>query len=140
MLPSSSAANSSHSLQATRCGLDTKYEHECRRSIDDVWRIVIGVGAVPALLAIFFRFMLPDSGLYNLEVRRKPELIMRNVARVNGSSGPQMDARSIPLDPVPIEPEPDVPIQFSRADMYRYFIKERNWLYLLGNPSTWFIF
>ena len=131
--------DSSHSLQAMRCGLDTKYEYECRRSIDGIWRIVIGVGAVPALLAIFFRFMLPDSGLFNLEVRRKSELAMHNVAKVYGNSGPQMDARSIPLDPVPSEPEPDMPIQFSRADMYRYFIKERNWLYLLGTSSTWFV-
>lgn len=53
-------------------------------------------------------------------------------------SGPQMNARSIPLDSVPSEPEPDMPIQFSRKDMYRYFIKERNWLYLLGTSSTWF--
>ncbi|KAK7428179.1 hypothetical protein QQZ08_005245 [Neonectria magnoliae] len=131
--------DNSHNLQAMRCGLDTKYEYECRQSIDGIWRIVIGVGAVPALLAILFRFMLPDSGMYNLEVRRKSELVMRNVAKVYGGSGLQVDARSIPLDPVPNEPEPDMPIQFSRRDMYRYFIKDRNWLYLLGTSGTWFI-
>lgn len=83
--------------------------------------------------------MLPDSGLYNLEVKRKSELAMRNAAKVYRSSVPRPDARSVPMVPVTSEPEQHIPIQFSRADMYRYFIKEQNWLYLLGTSSTWFL-
>ena len=34
---------------------------ECARTVDRAWRLVAGLGAVPALLAIYFRFTIPES-------------------------------------------------------------------------------
>jgi MFS transporter, PHS family, inorganic phosphate transporter len=31
-----------------------------------------------------------------------------------------------------------MPIQFSKEDMYNYFIRDGNWTYLLGTSATWF--
>ncbi|CCF38408.1 phosphate transporter [Colletotrichum higginsianum] len=75
----------SEGLQAMQCGLDLKFDKECRRTVDGIWRIVIGSGAVPALLAIIFRFFLFDCGLYSLEVRNKPGIALRNTQRVYGA-------------------------------------------------------
>jgi PHS family inorganic phosphate transporter-like MFS transporter len=126
-------------LQAMRCGLDAKYDYQCRQLVDGIWRIVIGVGAFPALLAILFRFTLPDSGLYNLEVRMKSKYALSSAAKVYGRPTAGF-AGPIPLRPVPtpVQPERDQSVQFSRADMHQYFIVERNWLYLFGTASTWF--
>jgi len=34
---------------------------ECFRAIDRLWRLVIGIGIVPALIALLFRFTIPES-------------------------------------------------------------------------------
>lgn len=155
-------------LREMRCGLDTKYEEECRKAVDGIWRIVIGSGAVPALLAIIFRFFLFDCGLYSLEVRNKPDLALINTQRVYGApSGPSdgfhiaphpsMNTPAInghppPAPPIhnPYEPPqspnglehqstpPPRPIQFSKQDLYNYFIRDGNWSYLIGTSATWF--
>lgn len=128
-----------HTMQGMRCGLDSKYDDECRRLVDGIWRIVIGIGAFPALLAILFRFALPDSGLYNLEVRMRARSALANAAKVyrRPGRGPDwpMYVRSARA-PSPLETA--MPVQFSRADLHQYFIVERNWLYLFGTASTWF--
>ena len=75
----------SHDLQGMRCGLDKLHEEECKKALDGVWRIVIGSGAVPALLAIIFRFFLFDCGIYSLEVRNKPAVALVNTQRIYGA-------------------------------------------------------
>ncbi|KAF4338862.1 high-affinity phosphate permease phosphate-repressible [Fusarium beomiforme] len=75
----------SHNLQGMRCGLDKLHEEECKKALDGVWRIVIGSGAVPALLAIIFRFFLFDCGIYSLEVRNKPRMALANTQRIYGA-------------------------------------------------------
>ncbi|KAM0391091.1 hypothetical protein ACHAQC_007271 [Fusarium culmorum] len=75
----------SHDLQGMRCGLDKLHEEECKKALDGVWRIVIGSGAVPALLAIIFRFFLFDCGIYSLEVRNKPGMALVNTQRIYGA-------------------------------------------------------
>ncbi|KAI1058302.1 hypothetical protein LB506_000085 [Fusarium annulatum] len=75
----------SHNLQGMRCGLDRLHEEECKKALDGVWRIVIGSGAVPALLAIIFRFFLFDCGIYSLEVRNKPRMALANTQRIYGA-------------------------------------------------------
>ncbi|RMJ12549.1 hypothetical protein BHE90_009864 [Fusarium euwallaceae] len=75
----------SHDLQGMRCGLDNLHEEECKKALDGIWRIVIGSGAVPALLAIIFRFFLFDCGIYSLEVRNKPAIALMNTQRIYGA-------------------------------------------------------
>jgi PHS family inorganic phosphate transporter-like MFS transporter len=38
----------------------------CIKIVDKIWRIVSGVGAIPALLAIIFRFLIWDAGIYDI--------------------------------------------------------------------------
>lgn len=128
-------------LRELRCGLDTLHEEECRRAVDGIWRIVIGSGAIPALLAIIFRFFLFDCGLYSLEVRNKPAVAIMNTQRVYGTPAPHTS--SIPMQgtnghlQAEVSPRP-MPVQFSRQDLHNFFIRDRNWIYLLGTAATWF--
>lgn len=134
--------DNSKQLQTLRCGLDTAHADECRKAVDGIWRIVIGSGAVPALLAIIFRFFLFDCGLYSLEVRNKPSLAIQNTQRVYGaptggfSNSFQMQSQTNGVRPE-ISPRP-MPVQFSKEDLYNYFIRDGNWYYLLGTAATWF--
>jgi PHS family inorganic phosphate transporter-like MFS transporter len=128
-------------LRDLRCGLDTLHEEECRRAVDGIWRIVIGSGAIPALLAIIFRFFLFDCGLYSLEVRNKPAVAIMNTQRVYGT--PAQHTPSFPMQDAnghlhaELSPRP-MPVQFSRSDLHNFFVRDRNWIYLLGTAATWF--
>ncbi|KEZ41807.1 Phosphate transporter [Scedosporium apiospermum] len=133
-----------YGLQAMQCGLNTKYEEECRKIVDGIWRIVIGSGAAPALLAIIFRFFLYDCGLYSLEVKNKAGTALRNTQRVYGAppesiNGFAMQANGDMFGSHQNALSQPMPVQFSKADLYKYFIKEGNWYYLLGTSATWFL-
>ncbi|KAM3508462.1 hypothetical protein MY10362_001193 [Beauveria mimosiformis] len=140
----------SKKLRDLRCGLDTLHEEECRRAVDGIWRIVIGSGAIPALLAIIFRFFLFDCGLYSLEVRNKPAVAIMNTQRVYGmpasaairsQSIHHQNSFALQNTNGNLHPEPSprpMPLQFSREDLHNYFIRDRNWVYLLGTAAAWF--
>jgi PHS family inorganic phosphate transporter-like MFS transporter len=128
-----------YGLQAMQCGLNTKYEEECKRIVDGIWRIVIGSGAVPAVLAIIFRFFLFDCGLYSLEVKNKAGTALRNTQKVYGA--PTESLNGFPMGGNGAVPgnrrestasTQPMPIQFSKTDMYKFFITDGNWYYLLG--------
>ncbi|KAK2591402.1 hypothetical protein QQS21_010908 [Conoideocrella luteorostrata] len=135
---------STNKLQAMQCGLNTAFQDECRKAVDGIWRIVIGSGAIPALLAIIFRFFLFDCGLYSLEVRNKPAVAIMNTQRVYGApsggglgSSFQMQTQNQNTVQPEVSPRP-MPIQFSKEDLYDFFIRDGNWHYLFGTAMTWF--
>jgi PHS family inorganic phosphate transporter-like MFS transporter len=50
-------------------GLDTQTDPvAAATTVDRIWRYVIGVGAIPALVAILFRLTIPESPRYTLDV------------------------------------------------------------------------
>ncbi|KAK7714860.1 hypothetical protein SLS57_006931 [Botryosphaeria dothidea] len=115
----------------------------CAQHVDGVWRWVTGVGAMPALLAIVFRFLIKDPGLYELEVRNDGDSAIKNTDQVYGSIMPE---NSIPLRDrrrgnghMTDMGEPPLPVQFSRQDLYSYFIEQGNIWYLVGTSLTWWL-
>ncbi|KAG6067444.1 hypothetical protein E4U33_005275 [Claviceps sp. LM78 group G4] len=141
----------SSKLQTLQCGLNTAHHEECRQAVDGIWRIVIGSGAIPALLAIIFRFFLFDCGLYSLEVRDKPAVAIRNTQRVYGTPSRVGGTRDLgnvfPMQTLNqngnrlqtvISPRP-MPVLFSKQDLHDYFIRDGNWHYLFGTAMTWFL-
>ena len=42
---------------------------ECARTIDRAWRLVAGLGAVPAVVAMVFRLTIPESVYYILDIK-----------------------------------------------------------------------
>ncbi|KAM0259562.1 hypothetical protein ACHAQJ_003288 [Trichoderma viride] len=133
--------NDTHKLKEMQCGLNTLNEEACRKAVDGIWRIVIGSGAVPALLAIIFRFFLFDCGLYSLEVKNKPAVAIMNTQRVYGapSGNTSSNIQMNPSNGMQAENSPGpMPIQFSKEDLYNYFIRDGNWYYLLGTSAAWF--
>ena len=132
-----------YGMQAMQCGLNTKYDEECKKIVDGIWRIVIGSGAIPAVLAIIFRFFLFDCGLYSLEVKNKAGIALRNTQKVYGApaetpSGFPMEANGAlhgnhRRESTSSQP---MPLQFSREDLHRFFIQDGNWYYLLGTQCS----
>ena len=44
--------------------------YHARMGIDVLWRVVAGVGGVPALVALLFRWTIPESGRYTCDIKR----------------------------------------------------------------------
>lgn len=43
-------------------------DDECFRAIDRLWRLVVGIGIIPAVIALAFRFTIPESPRFTLDV------------------------------------------------------------------------
>ncbi|KAF2468446.1 phosphate transporter [Lindgomyces ingoldianus] len=114
---------------------------KCTSTVDSIWRIVTGVGAAPALIAILFRLLISDPGLYDLEVKKNLPRALRSTRRVYGSQANQniqMQLIGQANGPATLHP-PANPVQFSSRDLTRFFFEQKNWVYLAGTSTTWFL-
>jgi PHS family inorganic phosphate transporter-like MFS transporter len=75
-------------------GLDTVKDPAAQAVIvDRIWRYVIGVGAIPALVAILFRLTIPESPRYTLDVDHDGARALKdtedylNIRRASTASG-----------------------------------------------------
>ncbi|EEA24869.1 hypothetical protein TMatcc_007969 [Talaromyces marneffei ATCC 18224] len=73
------AAYRPHLTQLSTDGHETCVNDECLRALDSVWRWIIGFGTIPAALAIFLRFSIPESPRYTIEVLNRPDEAMEDV-------------------------------------------------------------
>ncbi len=92
-------------------------------SNDTVWRVLLGLGAVPAAAVIYLRTRMPESPRYQVQVQGKAEQAASRMSdftggRVsgNGSGGPRLQMG------------------------LRAFLTNRYWLIMLaGTAGTWFL-
>jgi PHS family inorganic phosphate transporter-like MFS transporter len=101
--------------------------------LDYVWRIVIGVGAVPGVLALYYRLTIPETPRYTMDVEQKIEKGIRDAKAFveNGaSSGDYTDNIAVARE----ETSPKA----SWADFCHYFGQWKNGKVLLGTAYSWF--
>jgi hypothetical protein len=55
---------------------------DAKIGIDIFWRIVVGVGAVPAMIAILFRWTIPESGRYTYDVKQDARTALKDTRKV----------------------------------------------------------
>ncbi|KAF2003571.1 MFS general substrate transporter [Amniculicola lignicola CBS 123094] len=66
------------------CGVD---DLKCFRAIDRLWRLVVGIGIIPAVIALVFRFTIPESPRYKLDVLRNVQTTFEDTKNYFGSPG-----------------------------------------------------
>lgn len=76
---------------------------ECFRAIDRLWRLVIGIGIVPAVLALGFRFTIPESPRYKLDILQNASTVYEDTRNYFGVPG--MDAEHGELEILPAATE-----------------------------------
>ncbi|KAG1822007.1 major facilitator superfamily domain-containing protein [Suillus subaureus] len=102
----------------------------CVVPVDYIWRLVIGLGCVPGVLALYFRLTIPETPRFTLDIER-------NVAQATADITDVMNPKSHTTDE-------DVPAQYvaapkaTRADFVAYFSQWKNLKVLIGTSYSWF--
>ena len=117
-------------------------DFKCRKACDQMWRILVGFGAVPGMLALYYRLTIPESPRYALDV--ETEL---NAAESSGSSkvhnidiqydGKEDNSAHFDVEKGPA-PEPVIP-KASFRDFWRHFGQWKYFKILLGTAGSWFM-
>lgn len=65
------------SLQTT--STVAKCDGVCQLATDKMWRVIIGFGAVPGCVALYFRLTIPETPRYTFDVARDSEKAVADV-------------------------------------------------------------
>lgn len=114
---------------------ETHCDASCRIAADRSWRIIVGVGAIPACLAMYYRITIPETPRYTFDVQMDVEQADADIkaymaSKSKGEVDPdkRLNRHRVPLD---------VP-KASWADVFAYFKEWKNLKVLIGTSMSWF--
>jgi MFS transporter, PHS family, inorganic phosphate transporter len=117
---------------AEQCGTD------CQLAADRAWRIIVGVGAVPACLALYYRLTIPETPRYTFDVAHDIEKADADIrGYMESKSGGVVDAEKQARTKKIAGPSLSVP-KASWPDIALYFGQWQNAKVLLGTTFSWF--
>lgn len=117
-------------------------DHRCIKACDQMWRILIGFGAVPAMGALYFRLTIPETPRYTFDVSRDIEKAAADSGQfVTGGIGnaPEADVSELRETTVADPEEPYEPPKASWKDFWRHFGQWKHGKILLGTAGSWFL-
>lgn len=111
----------------------------CGLAVDKMWRVVIGFGAIPACLALYYRLTIPETPRYTFDVDR--DIIQGGAdvqAFTHGEHKGHPDAITRARAKENDEPQLEIP-KASWADFFTWVTKWKNGSVLLGTAGSWFL-
>ncbi|KAK5995376.1 Repressible high-affinity phosphate permease [Cladobotryum mycophilum] len=110
----------------------------CQIAVDKMWRTLIGFGAVPACIALYYRLTIPETPRYTFDVARDVEQAQDDVkAYVAGKREGHPDEIARITTAAAAEEHLTVP-KASFRDFCQHYSKAKNFLLLLGTAGSWF--
>ncbi|KAI0300769.1 major facilitator superfamily domain-containing protein [Russula brevipes] len=88
--------------------------------VDYCWRILIGAGCIPGIVALYFRLTIPETPRFTMDIERNVKKACRNIEAVLSANG--------------VVPG----VWPSLQDFRRYFGQWKNARVLLGTAYSWF--
>ncbi|PMD56373.1 phosphate permease [Hyaloscypha bicolor E] len=112
----------------------------CGVAVDKMWRTLIGFGAVPACIALYYRLTIPETPRYTFDVARDVEKAGDDVAAymAGKASGDSVDEVARAKGRIAGEEVMTVP-KASFKDFISYYSKWKNGKILLGTAGSWFL-
>jgi PHS family inorganic phosphate transporter-like MFS transporter len=98
--------------------------------VDYMWRILIGLGCVPGVVALYFRLTIPETPRFTMDIERNVLQAKADIENVLARGSSRVD--------------PDAPIQraiapkASWADFRNHFGQWKNMKVLIGTSWSWF--
>lgn len=114
---------------------------DCIKACDQMWRILIGLGAVPGMIALYYRLTIPESPRYTLDVEYDIEKAAADTAKfsagLHGNAGEE--EVEILRDTGAMKEEIITPPKASFADFSRHFSQWKYLKVLVGTAGSWFM-
>ncbi|KAI1783777.1 major facilitator superfamily domain-containing protein [Ganoderma leucocontextum] len=101
------------------------------QSLDQIWRLIIGLGCVPAAIAIYFRLTIPETPRFTMDIERNIRQAHSDIHVLLGRDY----AYTVELDAVSQRVQAR---QGTRHDFRTYFSKCENLKILFGTAYSWF--
>ncbi|SCV72071.1 BQ2448_4765 [Microbotryum intermedium] len=101
------------------------------RHLDFVWRLLIGLGAVPGGVALYFRLTIPETPRFTMDIERNVKQASSDVDAFLSTGGYVHDYDQ------PQATKVEAPVA-SRRDFIAHFSKWENGKVLLGCAYSWF--
>lgn len=144
----------------------SKGSDDLTRTVDIMWRWVLGIGVVPGAIATLFRFAIPESPRYLVEIEDDPVTAQFDATTLfsEQASSPAFDQTSFgmgtgsaiqlpPISSLASGDSIDEDEEYSRlppatlnshwrlarTDIIRYFWTEGNWRSLAGTAIAWLL-
>lgn len=111
------------------------------KGVDQTWRTIIGIGFVPAFIALYFRLTIPETPRYTIDVEADIQRGVRDANTVitneKHTDYHQSDSDVVLQTKQNIEARETLP-KHSWADFRRHFGQWKNFKVLFGAAWSWF--
>ncbi|KAF4997890.1 hypothetical protein FGRMN_3529 [Fusarium graminum] len=112
--------------------------YECRLAADRAWRIIVGVGAIPACFALYYRITIPETPRYTFDIEHDIEKADADIkAYVASKSKGSFDVVHQVRTKRMAGRNLNVP-RASWSDLISFFRQWTNFKMLLGTTLSWF--
>lgn len=125
------------SLESGRSGVGS-CTGVCQLAVDKMWRIIIGFGAVPACVALYFRLTIPETPRYTFDVARDAEKAVEDVKAYQeglAEGKPDEVSRAAVLQDSRVRLDPP---KASWGDFWAHYSQWKHGKVLLGTAGSWF--
>lgn len=110
----------------------------CQVAVDKMWRALVGIGAVPACIALYYRLTIPETPRYTFDVARDIERADDDVqAYINGKREGHPDEVTRAEAAKAAKENYQVP-KAGWGDFCRHYSKRKNFGLLFGTAGSWF--
>ncbi|KAF1988326.1 phosphate permease [Aulographum hederae CBS 113979] len=111
----------------------------CGLAVDKMWRVIVGFGAVPGCIALYYRLTIPETPRYTFDVARDPIQAGSDVkAYLDGQ--PQGMPDEIQRIQTKTEEAEQIAIpQASLRDFMHHYGQWKHGKVLLGTAGSWFL-
>ncbi|PIL29824.1 MFS general substrate transporter [Ganoderma sinense ZZ0214-1] len=101
------------------------------QSLDQIWRLIIGLGCIPAAIAIYFRLTIPETPRFTMDIERNIRQAHSDVGVLLGRD----QAYTVEVEAISQRIQAR---QATRHDFRTYFSKSENLKILFGTAYSWF--
>ncbi|KAF5677356.1 phosphate permease [Fusarium heterosporum] len=110
----------------------------CQESVDKMWRALVGIGAVPACVALYYRLTIPETPRYTFDVARDIEQADEDVkAYMTGKR--EGDTNEVARAQVHQSAKNNLEVpKASFKDFCQHYSKWKNLSILIGTAGSWF--
>lgn len=110
----------------------------CQLAVDKMWRVIIGFGAVPGCIALYYRLTIPETPRYTFDIARDVEKAGEDVAAyMHGKPEGRPDEIRCATTMVQSSAALEIP-KASFRDFIHHYGQWKNGKILLGTAGSWF--